>query len=143
MDDILRIVFAIAVLGHGLAHLVASLNLGRQLAGTPKADVPEARSPILGDRSPSASAALGLVFFVPATILFAVAAPAMAGLFLADLAWPSLLVAGALASIAGVAILAGRWPGGEARLRPLHVSLAIGFDLVILATQLVVGWPKA
>ena len=143
MDDILKIVFTVAVLGHGLAHLVASVNLGRQLAGAPKPGVPEALTPILGDRPASASAALGLVFFVPATLLFAVAAPAMAGLFLTDLPWSALLVAGALISIGGVALFTGRWPGGEARLRALHVFLAVGFDVVILVTQLALGWPEA
>ena len=141
MEDILRIVFAIAVLGHGMAHLVATLNLGRQLAGKPKEGTPEVRTPILRDASATVSGALGLVFWLPATIGFIVAAPAVADLVLAGMPWSAILVASALVSTVGVALFGGIWPGGEPRLRVLHVFLALSMNAITLVTQLVMGWP--
>ena len=143
MEDILRIVFAIAVLGHGAAHGVATVNLGRQLAGRPKADVLEVRTPILPNASAAVSAALGLVFWLPATVGFIVAVPAMLDLFLTDLPWSAILVASALISTGGIALFTGLWPGGEVRLRVLHVLLAVGMNVIILVTQLVLDWPAA
>ena len=107
MEDILTIVFAIAVLGHGLAHAAASFNLGRQLVGRPRKGALEARTPLLASRSAAASAALGLVFWLPATVGFVIAAPAMMDLCLTDLPWSSMLVAAALISIGGMALFTG------------------------------------
>lgn len=143
MDDIARIVFAIAVLGHGVAHLAATFNLGRQAAGTPKPDVPGVRIVGLDDRSAASSALVALVLWVPATIGFIVAVPAMMDLLFGDLPWSTMLVAAALISIVGVALAGFRWPGGEQRLRPLHVFLALGMDVIILVTQLLLSWPEA
>ena len=141
MEDILRIVFAIAVLGHGVAHLAATFNLGRQAVGAPKKGALEVRTPIMRNASAAAAAALGLVFWLPATVGFIIAVPAMMDLFLSDLPWSSILVASALISTGGIALFSGIWPGGEVRLRVLHVSLAVGMNLIILVTQLVLGWP--
>ena len=143
MDDIARIVFAIAVLGHGVAHLAATFNLGRQAAGAPKPDVPEVRIVALDDRPAALSALVALVLWVPATIGFIVAVPAMMDLLWGDLPWSTMLVAAALISIVGVALAGFRWPGGEQRLRPLHVFLALGMDVIILVTQLLLSWPEA
>ena len=143
MEDILEIVFAIAVLGHGLAHAVATINLGRQIGGTVKDGALTVRSPLLPDLSVRAAAALAMAFWLPATIGFFVAVPAMLDLFLGDLAWSAVLAVAALISSAGIALFAGTWPGGEARLRALHIVLALGMNAIILVTQLVLGWPES
>ena len=143
MDDIARIVFAIAVLGHGVAHLVASTNLGRQAVGAPKPDVPETRVLGLGDRPTTLSALVALVFWVPATIGFIAAVPAMMDLLFGDLPWSTMLIVAAVVSTVGVALAGFRWPGGEQRLRPLHVFLALGMNVIILVTQLLLSWPEA
>lgn len=143
MEDILEIVFAIAVLGHGAAHAAASFDLGRQVVGKPRQGVLEVRTPILPNLSAAASAALGLVLWLPATVGFILAVPAMMELLLTDLPWSSILVTSAVISTAGVGLFVGVWPGGEARLRALHVLLAVGMNLIILVTQLVLGWPAA
>ncbi|MGD8486907.1 MAG: hypothetical protein PVH07_09750 [Chloroflexota bacterium] len=143
MDDILTVIFAIAVLGHGAAHAVATVNLGRQVAGRPGEGVITVRTPLLPNLSDAASAGLAFVFWLPASLGFIVAVPAMLNLFLDDLPWSATLVAAALISIGGIALFTGIWPGGEARLRVLHVALAVGMDLIIIVTQLVLGWPAA
>ena len=51
MDDILKIVFAVATLGHGLAHLAATFNLGRQVGGTAKDNVITVRTWLLPNPS--------------------------------------------------------------------------------------------
>ena len=143
MEDILKVVFAIAVLGHGVAHLAATFNLGRQAVGSPKEGVLEVRTPVLRNASAAASAALGLVFWLPATLGFIVAVPAMMDLFLTDLPWSSILVASALISTGGIALFSFVWPGGEVRLRAFHVFLVVGMNLIVFATQLVLDWPAA
>jgi hypothetical protein len=141
MDDILTLVFAIAVLGHGVAHLVATVNLGRQAAGSGKVEALSVRSWLLPSLSPTTSAAIAILFWLPAAIGFSAAVPLMFGLPTADAPWSAILVGSALLSAAGIGVFSGIWPGGEARLRPLHVFLALGMDAILLVTQLL-GWPK-
>ncbi len=143
MDDILKIVFAIAVLGHGVAHLVATFYLGRQAAGRPRPDVPTVRFMGSDARPPELSALIALVFWIPATLGFILAVPAMLDLFLGQLPWSSMLIGAAVISTIGVVLAGFRWPGGEQRLRPLHVLLSVGMNLIILVTQLFLAWPEA
>ena len=82
-----------------------------------------------------------MAFWLPATIGFLVAVPAMLELLFGELDWSMVLVAAAVISSAGLALFGGIWPGGEARLRALHLFLALGMNAIILVTQLVLGWP--
>ena len=143
MEDILEIVFAIAVLGHGVAHALASVNLGRQIGGTVRDEALPVRIPLLPSLSDRAAAAVAMVFWLPATIGFFVAVPAMLDLLFGELAWSAVLVAAALISSAGIALFGAIWPGGEARLRALHIFLALGMNAIILVTQLVLDWPES
>ena len=67
----------------------------------------------------------------------------MLGLVLGDWPWSTLMVVAALDSTVGIVLFGGIWPGGEARLRVLHVLLAMGMNAIILVTQLVLGWPAS
>lgn len=142
MDDILKIAFAIATLGHGVAHLVASVYLGRQVGGKMRDDAIAVRTWLLPNLSPPSSAALAMVFWLPASIGFIGAVPLMLGFIAADAPWSAILVGSAVLSAAGIALFGGVWPGGEARLRPLHVFLALGWDAVLLVSQLFLAWPE-
>ena len=143
MDDILKIVFAVATLGHGLAHLAATFNLGRQVGGTTKDNVITVRTWLLPNLSPVHAAALAMAFWLPATIGFIAAVPLMFGFPTADAPWSAVLVGSAILSAVGIGLFSGIWPGGETRLRPLHVFLALGMDAILLITQLFLGWPAA
>ncbi len=142
-DDILKLVFGIAVLGHGLAHAVACVNLGRQIGGASREGTLTVRSWLLPNLSPPASALLAMVFWLPATIGFIVAVPLMFGLLIEDAPWSAILAGSAFLSAIGIGLFSGIWPGGEARLRPLHVFLALGMDAILLITQLLLVWPSA
>ena len=139
MDDVLTIVFAIAVLGHGVAHAVATVNLGRQAAGAGNEGAHTVRSRLLPNLSPAAAAALAMAFWLPATIGFIVAVPMMLDIVVADGPWSAMLVGSAILSAAGIGLLGGIWPGGEARLRLLHVFLALSMDAIVVVTQLVLA----
>ena len=141
IDDILAVVFAIALIGHGIAHAVATAYLFGQAGGQVKDEADPVRTWLLPNRSERAAAALAIVLWLPATVGFLVAAPAMLDLFFGDLPWSAILVGAALLSAAGLALFRGVWPGGERRLRPLHVFLALGMDAAILVTQLILGGP--
>jgi hypothetical protein len=55
MEDIVKIVFAIAVFGHGVAHLAVTFNLGGQLIGNPTEGVPEVGAPIMANHAAAGS----------------------------------------------------------------------------------------
>ncbi len=101
------------------------------------------RTPLLPSLSDRAAAALALVFWLPATIGFFAAVPAMLDLLFGQLAWSAVLVVAAVISSAGIVLFGGIWPGGEARLRALHIFLALGMNAIILVTQLLLGWPES
>ena len=140
-DDIATIVFAIMLFGHGIAHAVASVNLVGQLGGRVKAGALEVRSWLLPSLSPRTAAALALVFWLPASVGFLVAFPALLDIAIGDWLWQAIVVLASLLSTAGIGLFTAIWPGGEARLRYLHVFLALAMNSIILVTQLVLGWP--
>ena len=143
MNDIVTIVFAVALVGHGAAHGVAALNLVRQIGGTVKDEALEVRSWLLPGMSPATAATVALTLWLPASLGFILAAVSMLGIVLAALPWSATMVAAALLSTAGIGLFGGIWPGGERRLRALHILLALGMDAIILVTQLLLGWPPA
>ncbi len=83
-----------------------------------------------------------MAFWLPASVGFLVAAVSMQGIVLGTWPWSAIMVAAALISSAGVVLFSARWPGGEPRLRPLHIFLALGMNAIILVTQLL-GWPAS
>ena len=141
IDDILTIVFAIMLAGHGLAHVVASLNLVGQIGGRVKADALPVRSWLLQDLQPRGAAVLALALWLPASVGFLLSVLPMLDIVLESWPWQSIIVASAVLSTMGIAVFTGIWPGGETRLRSLHVGLAMSMNILVFVTQLLLGWP--
>jgi hypothetical protein len=143
VDDVLTIIFAIALLGHGVAHAVATSHLFGQLGGRIREAALPVRSWLLPYLSLRAAAGLAIVFWLPASVGFLLGAPAVLDLVLGDLPWSAMIVAAAVLSAVGIGLFSAIWPGGERRLRPLHIFLALAMDAIILVSQLVLGWPES
>jgi hypothetical protein len=141
LDGILTVVFAIMLTGHGVAHAVASFHLVGQIGGRVKADALPVGSWLLPNLRPRGAAALALAFWLPASVGFLLSVLPMLDIALASWPWQSIIVASAVLSTLGIAVFTGIWPGGEARLRSLHVGLAMSMNILILVTQLFLGWP--
>jgi hypothetical protein len=141
LDGILTIVFAIMLAGHGLAHAVASFWLVRQIGGQVKDDALPVRTWLAPDLQPRWAAAFALAFWLPATVGFLLGVLPMLGIALETWPWQSIIVASGVLSTMGIVVFTAIWPGGEARLRSLHVGLAMVMNILIFITQLFLGWP--
>ena len=139
--DVLRIIIAGALLLHGIAHavaLVATLAQALSAASASKLTIRTWLSPRLKPRS---AAVLAIPFWGVSTICFFAASAAFWGL-ISIAGWRQLAVAGAILSTLGMGLFPATWPGApDLRRSILNTSIALGFNIVILGTQLLLHWP--
>lgn len=137
--SIRRVVVAGALGLHTIAHAGALASLLRQALGA----APEfaARSWLLPDAPASIAAAIAGPFWLVAAVAFATAALSFWGFAVPVVGWRELAVCGAVASILGLAVLSGHWPGSpDAFYSTLNVAVALAMNLVILGSLLWFRW---
>ena len=140
--SVLRIIVVVALAAHGIAHAIAAAGLIGQGVGGASASQVAVRSWLLPGLGPNAAAALAIPFWLVATVGFLLAALSFWGILIPDAPWRQIAVASAIASIIGVALLAGTWPGSPNELRSmLNTGIALTMDVAILVTQLWLHWP--
>lgn len=140
--SILRIVIVVALSAHSIAHAIALTGLVGQAGGGASGSQVVSRVWLLPGLGPNAAAAAAIPFWLVATIGFALAALSFSGILMPDAPWRLIAVASAIASIAGVALLAGSWPGSPNEIRSvLNTSIAMTMNLAILVSQLWLTWP--
>jgi hypothetical protein len=138
---VLRIIIAVALTGHAIAHANALLALVRQATG----DVPTTSvvtSWLLPDLSATTAAALAIPFWLISTIGFAAAAATVWGVLGSGWAWREVAIGAAVVSTLGIVLFSAIWPGGEIGLRALHIALALAMNAAILGSQLLLHWPS-
>lgn len=130
-----------AVLGlHAIAHANALVALVRQALGETPAFPAEAW--LLANIDSTAAAVIGLPLWLVASVAFALAAVSFWGVIMPRLSWRQLAVGGALASLLGVTLFFGTWPGAPDRSYALlDIGVAVGVNLVIFGALLWRHWP--
>ena len=140
--SVLRIIIVVALAAHGIAHAIALSGLIGQCVNGASASQATARTWLLPGLGPNAAATVAIPFWLVAAVGFLVAAMSFWGIFLPDAAWRQIAVGAALASIVGIALFAGTWPGSPTGFQnQLNIGIAITMDVVILATQVWLTWP--
>jgi hypothetical protein len=130
-----------AVLGlHAVAHANALVGLVRQAFGAAQAFPAQLWPTSAID--PRAAAVIGLPLWLVATAAFALAAASFWGMTFRALPWRRLAIAGAIASLVGVGVFFGTWPGApDSFYALLNTAIAAAVDLVVLAALLWWHWP--
>ena len=140
--SVLRIIIVVALAAHGIAHAIALGGLVGQSVGGASASQVSVRSWIVPGLGADAAAAVAIPFWLVATVGFLLASLSFWGILVPDAPWRQIAVASAIASLVGVAFLAGTWPGSQTELRSmLNTGIAVALDLAILLTQLWLHWP--
>lgn len=140
--SVLRIIFVVALAAHGIAHAIALAGLVGQGVGGASASQVVVRSWLVPGLGPNAAAAMAIPFWLVATVGFLLAALSFWGILVPDAPWRQIAVASAIASLVGVAFLAGTWPGSPTELRSmLNAGIALTMNVAILLTQLWLHWP--
>lgn len=140
--SVFKIIVVVALAAHGIAHAIALGGLiGQGAGGVPVSQV-VVRSWLMPGLGPNAASALAVPFWLVATVGFLLAALSVWGIVIPDGAWRQFAVVAAIASVAGIALLAGTWPGSPSGFRNLlNIGVAMAMDVAILVTQLWLNWP--
>lgn len=138
----IRVLITGAFLLHAAAHAIALAALVAQcLAGSTGSRV-TVQSWLLRSLSPRVAAGVAVLFWIAATIGFLAASLAFWGILVRGDVWRQLAIAGSIASLSGIALFSGIWPGSPNRGRSvLNMLVALAMNAVILATQLGLHWP--
>jgi hypothetical protein len=140
--EALRVVVALVLFLHALAHLVALGALLAIVVGTRSPTGAVLRLWVLPRASVRSAALVGVVLWGAAAAGFLASAAAFWGLGLDPSAWRPLAVGASLISLLGLAVFAGTWPGSPSRQRSvLNTAIATLTDLTILAVLMVLRWP--
>lgn len=138
----IRIVVAVALLLHGLAHGRAffALVADATRSGSPSS-IP-VRSWLIPSLAPKASAIVASVFWFLSTIGFLAAAASLWGTPVPKEAWRELAVAASVVSSLGIGLFSGTWPGAPNRkLSTLDTVIALVMNAAILTILPRLGWP--
>ncbi len=139
----LRIVIVVALAAHGIAHAIALAGLVRQGLGGLSAPQGMVRCWLAPGLEPTAAAVVAIPFWLVATVGFLLAALSFWGVLVPDAPWRQIAVASAIASIAGLGLFAGTWPGSLNGLQNLlDIGVAMTMNAAILVTQLWLHWPE-
>jgi hypothetical protein len=141
--NVLKVIIAGALLLHGIAHGIALAATVAQALSGPPSSRPPVRTWLSGTLNPRSTAIVGLPFWGVSTICFLAACAAFWGL-IAPTMWRQLAVLGAAISTLGIALFPATWPGSPDPKRSLlNSAIALGFNIVILASQLWLRWPPS
>jgi hypothetical protein len=92
--------------------------------------------------APSIAAAVAIPLWLVAAVAFAMAALSFWGAAMPIAGWRQLAVGGAVASILGMAVFFGTWPGSpDTFYSLLNTAVALAMNLGILGSQLWLHWP--
>ena len=140
--EALRVVIAVVLLLHGLAHLVALGALLATLVGVQSRTGAVLRLWALPRTSTRLAALVGALLWAAATAGFLGAAGAFWGVWLNASAWRPLASGASLVSLLGIAVFAGTWPGSPSRNRSvLNTAIAALTDVIIIAALACLRWP--
>ncbi len=140
--SVLGIIIVVALGAHAIAHAIALGGLASQAVGGVSASIVGVRSWLVPGLGPNAAAAVAIPFWLVATVGFLLAALSFWGILVPDAPWRQIAVASAIASIAGVGLIAGAWPGSPTELRSmLNTGVAMTLNVAILLAQLWLQWP--
>ena len=139
--SVLRIIIVVALAAHGIAHAIALAGLiGQGVGGVSTSVV--VRSWLLPGLGPNTAAAVAVPFWLVATMGFLVAALSFSGILIPDAPWRQIAVGSGIASIVGIAFLAGTWPGSPTELRSmLNTGIAMAMNAAVLLALLWQRWP--
>ena len=139
-STLIRIGITAALGLHAVAHANAVWALVRQALG--QAPDVAARFWPLPNLGAGAAAGLGLPFWIVATGAFALAALSFWGVALPLPGWRQLAIAGAVASVLGVVLFFGTWPGApDTFYSLLDIGVALAMNLVIFGALVWLHWP--
>lgn len=138
----IKIIIAIVLLLHGLAHGRALLVLLAEVLGIPTSRSLPVRSwlfPSLGQRATNLIASL---FWLLSTIGFIGASMSFWGILVPGELWRQLAIVSSIISTLGIAIFSGIWPGApDRRLSTIDTVIALVVNAAILVALLWLQWP--
>jgi hypothetical protein len=141
-DETVRLIIAGALLLHGLAHAIALLGLFRQGLGGESRYRLTVRSWLIPGVHSRWAAFAAVPFWAVATLGFLGAAFGLSGTTEVWAAWRDYAVIGAIASLLGIGLFSGIWPGApNKKLSMVDTAIAAVMDVAILAALLWFGWP--
>lgn len=139
--SVLRIIIVVVLAAHGIAHAIALGGLVGQSVGGVSTSV-VVRSWLLPGLGPNTAAAVAIPFWLVATVGFLVAALSFSGILIPDTPWRQIAVGSAIASIVGIVLFAGTWPGSPTELRSmLNTGVAMTMNVAGLLALLWLQWP--
>jgi hypothetical protein len=134
---VLRIIVVVALAAHGIAHAIALGGLIGQSVGGASASQVTVRSWLMPGLGPNAAATAAIPFWLVATVGFLLAALSFWGILIPEAPWRQIAVGSAIASIVGIALFAGVWPGSPNELRNLlNTGVAMTMNVAVLLTLL-------
>lgn len=137
---LIRIGITAALALHAVAHANGLVALARQALGEFNG-VPARLWP-LPNLDASVAAGIALPFWLVATVAFALAALSFWGVSLPLPGWRQLAIGGAVASMLGLALFVGTWPGSaDTFYSLLNMGVALAMNLVIFGILLLLRWP--
>jgi hypothetical protein len=140
-DELLKGIVVGALALHGLAHGIAFAAILLQLVQASGKRI-LFRTWLFRSQTYRQAAVVAAPFWLISTIAFVAAAAALQGLVFIGMAWRTFAIVGAWASLLGMGLFPGQWPGAATRARSLfNTGIAVFMDLVVLLSLLVVGWP--
>ena len=140
--SVLKMIIAVALAAHGIAHAIALGGLVGQSVGGVSPSPVLVRSWLLPGLGPNTAAAVAVPFWLVATVGFLVAALSFSGILIPDAPWRPIAVGSAIASIVGIALVAGTWPGSPTELRSmLNTVIAMTMNVAVLLALLWLHWP--
>ncbi|MGA2819335.1 MAG: hypothetical protein ABSF61_01550 [Anaerolineales bacterium] len=139
----IRVVIAGALLLHGIAHAIGlGALLAQSLRGLSTSWV-AVRSWLFPTLSTNTAATAAVPFWIVPTIGFIASSASFWGILVPSGWWRQLALAGSIASILGIALFSGSWPGSPNSERSiLNTSIALIMNIVILVAQLWLHWPS-
>lgn len=140
--SVVTTIIVVALAAHGIAHAIALGGLVGESLGGASASRVAVRSWIVSGLGADAAATVAILLWLVATVGFLLASLSLWGILVPDALWRQIAGAAAMASLVGIAFLAGTWPGSPTRLRSiLNAGIAVTMDLAILLTLLWLHWP--
>jgi hypothetical protein len=139
---VFRIIIVVALAAHGIAYAMALAGLIGQSLGGASASQVVVRSWLMPGLGPNAAAAAAIPLWLVATVGFLLVALSFWGILIPDAPWRQIAVGSAIASIVGIALFAGTWPGRPNELESmLDTGVAITMNVAVLLTLLWLHWP--
>ena len=137
-----KIIIALGLFLHGLAHGRASLVLLEDAAGIRTGSWLPVRSWLFPSLSQRVTNLIAGLFWLLSTIGFIAASLSFWGILVPGDVWRQLAVSSAIISTLGIALFSGTWPGAPSRaMSTLDTVIALVVNAAILVALLWLNWP--